>query len=96
MSPSSITGTTVILKSGYTDVSKQLSLSSDGMTVTLSADLAFSTAYTLSVAGGSSGVKDMAGNAMESDYSVSFTTEDKPDSGGGGGGGGCFISASRF
>jgi hypothetical protein len=97
MDPATINASTIILKSGPNVVSKQVSLSSDGMTLSVSGDDAFSTPYTLTVTGGSNGVKDLAGNALASSYSVSFTTEAKPSStGSSGGGGGCFISSARM
>ena len=43
-------------------------------TLTPTAALAFSTTYTAVVTGGSSGVKDVAGNAMTSNFTWSFTT----------------------
>ena len=44
-------------------------------TVTPSAALANKTVYTVTIKGGASGVKDVAGNALASDYNWSFTTE---------------------
>ena len=96
MDPATINTSTVILKSGSTVVSGQASLSSDGMTLNVSGDDAFSTPYTIIVTGGSNGVKDLAGNALSSSYSVSFTTEAEPSSTGSSGGGGCFISSARM
>ena len=43
-------------------------------TLTPSASLANSTVYTVTIKGGASGVKDVAGNALAIDYSWSFTT----------------------
>ena len=42
-------------------------------------NLAPSTNYTVTVKGGASGVKDLAGNAMVSDYVLSWTTSAAPD-----------------
>ena len=44
-------------------------------TITPSAALANSTVYTVTIKGGASGVKDVAGNALATDYNWSFTTE---------------------
>ena len=44
------------------------------VTLTPSAALANSTLYTAKIISGASGVKDVAGNALASDYSWSFTT----------------------
>jgi hypothetical protein len=96
MDPATINTSTIILKSGSTVVPEQVSLSSDGMTVSVSGDDAFSTSYTLTVTGGSNGVKDLAGNAPATSYSVSFTTEAEPSTTGSSGGGGCFISSARM
>jgi hypothetical protein len=95
---STLNNTTVILKSGSSIVPGNVSLSSDKMTVALSGDLAYSTAYTATVTGGNSGVKDIAGNALKSDYSVSFTIESKPskEPGTGNGKSGCFITSARL
>src|SRR5206468_3233442 len=43
-------------------------------TLTPSAALAGSTTYTATITGGSSGVKDLAGNALASNFGWSFTT----------------------
>jgi hypothetical protein len=98
MDPASINASTIILESGSTVVSRHVSLSSDGMTVSVSGNDAFSTPCTLTITGGSNGVKDLAGNVLASSYSVSFTTEAKPVSTHHniGGGGGCFISSARM
>jgi hypothetical protein len=41
-------------------------------------ELDANTKYTLKIKGGANGVKDLAGNALEQDYSWSFTTEGAP------------------
>jgi len=48
-------------------------------TFTPSVSLANSTTYTLTVVGGTSGVKDLAGNALAANYAVSFITSPVPD-----------------
>jgi hypothetical protein len=96
MKDTTFTTTTVTLKTGSTTVPVHVSLSNDGMILTLTGSLAFSTPYTITITGGSNGVKDQAlptGNAMRSDYSVSFTTEPKPNSNSSGGGS-CFIATA--
>jgi hypothetical protein len=69
---SSVTATTV----SVSGVVGAVSLS--GQTVTLTptnpSPLAPSTAYTVTVLGGSNGVKDLAGNSLASSYSWTFTT----------------------
>jgi hypothetical protein len=44
-----------------------------------SSNLAFSTNYTVTVKGGASGVKDLAGNPMAADFVISWTTGAAPD-----------------
>jgi hypothetical protein len=98
MDASTFNGTTATLKSGSTVVPGTVTLSKDGMTAALSGSLAYATAYTATLIGGSSGVKDIAGNALKSDYSVSFTMEPEPINvpGTGNGKSGCFISSARL
>ena len=55
-------------------VSVTYSTGSQTVTLTPTAALAFSTTYTAVVTGGSSGIKDVAGNAMTSNFTWSFTT----------------------
>ena len=61
-------------------VAATVTYSSGSQTATLTptAALAFSTTYTAVVTGGSSGVKDVAGNAMTSNFTWSFTTAAAP------------------
>jgi hypothetical protein len=98
MKDSTLNSTTIILKSGSTIIPGNITLSSDKMTIAVSGDLAYSTAYIVTITGGSSGVKDIAGNALKSDYSVSFTIESEPSNvpGTGNGKSGCFISSARL
>ena len=51
-----------------------MSASSNQITLTPTAALTISTTYTVTIVGGASGVKDLAGNALASNYSWSFTT----------------------
>jgi hypothetical protein len=96
MDASTFNGTSVTLKSGSTVVPGTVTLSKNGMTAALIGSLAYSTTYTATLAGGSSGVKDIAGNALKSDYSVSFTIEPEPSKvpGTGNGKSGCFITSA--
>jgi methionine-rich copper-binding protein CopC len=48
------------------------------LTLTPSSPLAYSTTYTLIVKGGANGIKDLAGNAMTADNTLSFTTRTAP------------------
>ncbi|MGB9856355.1 MAG: Ig-like domain-containing protein, partial [Caldisericum exile] len=77
MDSNTINTSTVILKDSSNNlVSGTVSYDSSTNTVTFqpSAYLSFSTTYTFTILGGSSGVKDTLGNPMASDYSISFTT----------------------
>ncbi|MFN3922534.1 MAG: Ig-like domain-containing protein, partial [Pseudarthrobacter sp.] len=84
MNTSTITSDTFTLKTGTTAVSAAVTYSGTGNTATLNpgTDLAAGTTYTATVKGGSTGVKDAAGNALASDKTWTFTTA--AASGGGG------------
>ena len=71
----SVTGTSFVLRDGGGSA-VAASVSASGSTATLqpNATLAPSTTYTATLVGGSSGIKDLAGNALASNYSWSFTT----------------------
>ena len=72
---SSVTGTTFQLRdAGNNLISATLNTSSSQVTLTPSAALAGSTVYTVTITGGASGVKDLAGNALASNFTWSFTT----------------------
>src|SRR5436190_8591498 len=75
---STINSSTVQLRNGGSTVSSTLTYSSvaGDRTATLvpTASLSINTTYTIFVQGGSSGVKDLAGNALVANYSGTFTT----------------------
>jgi hypothetical protein len=75
ISAASVTGTTFVLRDGGGNTIAA-SVSASGSTATLqpSAPLASSTTYTATLLSGASGIKDLAGNALASDFSWSFTT----------------------
>ncbi len=72
--------TTVELSDGGSAIPGTVSYTVSSRTATLvpSSQLAYSTTYTVTVKGGSSGIKDLAGNAMVSDFVWSFTTSPPP------------------
>ena len=74
--PSTITSTTFTLTAGSTTVPAAVSYNSTNNVATLNptADLAANTTYTATITGGSAGVKDVAGNALASDRTWTFTT----------------------
>jgi hypothetical protein len=76
MNASTINTTTVQLRRGTTVVSASVSYNASTRVVTLTpaSSLASATTYTVRVTGGSSGVKDLAGNALASTQSWNFTT----------------------
>ena len=76
MNASTITSTTFILRDGTTSVAAGVAYNAGTLAATLtpSQPLATGRVYTATITGGSSGVKDLAGNALASDYVGSFTT----------------------
>ena len=79
--PNTISGSTFGLRDGANQVvPATLAYSSGARTATLTptSSLAYSSAYTATVTGGSGGVKDLAGNALVGDHSWSFTTSAPP------------------
>ncbi|MEP7375510.1 MAG: Ig-like domain-containing protein [Chitinophagaceae bacterium] len=75
INPSTVTGNTFQLRdAGSSLVSATLNASGSQITLTPSAILAGSTVYNATITGGSTGVKDLAGNALVNNYSWSFTT----------------------
>ena len=76
MDPSTVTSATFTLKDGSTAVPAAVSYNSTNNVATLNptADLAAGRTYTATIVGGSSGVKDVAGNALASTRTWNFTT----------------------
>jgi hypothetical protein len=74
MDPLTITNTTFTLKQGTTPVSGAVTYVGTTATFNPTSDLAFSTTYTATITGGTTGAKDLAGNALATDYVWSFTT----------------------
>lgn len=77
MSTASITTATILLKDAANNTvpaSVTYNSANNSATLTPNSALAVSTMYTLSVLGGSAGVKDAAGNALASTFTSSFTT----------------------
>ena len=72
---STATGATVQLRdAGNNLVSAAISASGNQVTLTPSSALTGSTVYTATITGGTSGIKDLAGNALVNNYTWSFTT----------------------
>jgi hypothetical protein len=77
LSAQTVTANTVFLRdASNATVSASLSYDAASKTVTLtpSGSLVASTTYTIVVKGGSTGIKDAAGNALAADVTASFTT----------------------
>ncbi|MDT0168094.1 Ig-like domain-containing protein [Pseudarthrobacter sp. BRE9] len=76
MDPSTITSNTFTLTDGTTTVPAAVTYDAAGKVATLNpdADLASGTKYTATIKGGTSGVKDIAGNALAVDRTWTFTT----------------------
>ncbi len=79
MNPLTITTTTFTLKHGTTGVSGTVDYSGVNAVFTPSSNLAPNTLYTATIMGGVSGVKDLAGNVMVSNYVWNWTTGATPD-----------------
>jgi|GEM_PF-2327996 len=79
MDPATITGATFYLKQGSTDIPAAVSYDNTSRTAVLVPDsnLAYSTTYTATI---TTGVRDLAGNPMSTNYSWSFTTAAAPSS----------------
>jgi hypothetical protein len=72
---STVSGATFQLRdAGSNLVSATVSSASNQITLTPAVSLAASTTYTATITGGASGVKDLAGNALASNYTWTFTT----------------------
>ena len=76
MNPATITSATVVLKQGTVAVAGTVSYAGNTATFVPSAALAANTLYTGTV---TTGVKDVAGNAMAANYSSGFTTASAND-----------------
>jgi Domain of unknown function (DUF4082)/Bacterial Ig-like domain/Concanavalin A-like lectin/glucanases superfamily/Bacterial Ig domain len=75
VNPSTVTTTTFQLKDpGSNVVTATVATASSQITLTPSAPLAAGTVYTATITGGASGVKDLSGNALASNFNWSFTT----------------------
>jgi len=78
MNSSTLTTNTFMLKeqNSTTPVEANVSYNSTTKKATLdpSSDLSWNTTYTATIMGGSGGAKDLAGNALEQNYSWTFTT----------------------
>jgi hypothetical protein len=80
LDPTTVTATTFKLANGATAVTATVAYNGSTNTATLtpSAALAASTTYTATLTGGSSGIKDVAGNALAANFTWSFTTAAGP------------------
>ena len=79
MDPLTINAATFFLTQGATAVPGAVSYTGVSAVLVPAANLAPGTVYTVTVRGGAGGAKDLAGNAMASDYSWSWTTSAAAD-----------------
>jgi predicted MPP superfamily phosphohydrolase len=77
---STVSTSTFTLKAGTTSVNGGVTMNGNIATFDPSSSLVASTSYTANIKGGSSGVKDTAGNFMTADKTWSFTTASAPPS----------------
>jgi hypothetical protein len=84
MDPATVTSSTFTLTTGTTTVPATVAYNSTDKVATLDpgADLAAGTTYTATIKGGTSGVKDVAGNPLAQDRTWTFTTAAPTDGGG--------------
>lgn len=73
---STVTASTVLLKAGLANIAASVSWGPETNTITLipAAPLSSNTVYTAIIKGGATGVTDIAGNALTSDYVWNFST----------------------
>lgn len=74
MDPASLNSSTVILYQGTTQVAGSVSYSGQNVQFIPSQPLLANSSYTATIKGGSNGAKDLAGNALVSDYVWSWQT----------------------
>lgn len=82
---STVNGNTVQLRNAINNlVNASVTMSGNQVIISPSAVLTGSTTYTVTIVGGSAGVKDIAGNALVNNYTWTFTTATAGSSGGNG------------
>jgi hypothetical protein len=81
MDPLTVTNVNFTLKETVTGTAVAGTVSYSGVSAVFipASNLAFSTRYTVTVKGGVSGAKDLAGNALANDFVISWTTAAAPD-----------------
>jgi hypothetical protein len=75
MNPDSITNQTFLVNDGTSNIAGSISYVGDVATFDPLADLESGRDYSVTIVSGDTGVKDLAGNPLGSDYGWSFTTE---------------------
>lgn len=78
--PATATAATFVLRQGTDIILATVTYTASARTITLipNSPLLFSTVYTVTAVGGSSGIKDLAGNALVANSTWSFTTAAEP------------------
>ena len=77
--PATANGTTVKIRVGDTEMAGTVCCAHDTITFTPATNWGFATTYTVTISGGVSGVKDLAGNALAADHTWTFSTGQAPD-----------------
>ncbi|MCU0379586.1 MAG: DUF4082 domain-containing protein [Chitinophagaceae bacterium] len=80
LDPSRVNGTNAFLRAGASTIAASVSYSSASNRITIapSSSLSGGVTYTVTLKGGSTGIRDVAGNALANDYTWSFTTVSAP------------------
>ena len=87
MDAASISAQTFVVNNGVSNIAGTITYQADnGTWVNVasfqpSVDLDFNTAYTVAILSGSQGVKDLAGNPLQADFTWNFTTRSDPQTG---------------
>jgi len=77
--PVTVNGTTVKIRAGDTEMAGSVCCAHDTITFTPATNWGFATTYTVTISGGTSGVKDLAGNFLAADHTWTFSTGQAPD-----------------
>jgi hypothetical protein len=72
--PATVDGTNVKVRAGAAEVAGTVCCVDDTLTFTPSANWVPATTYTVTVSGGPSGVRDLAGNSLDADHTWRFST----------------------
>jgi sugar lactone lactonase YvrE len=77
--PNSISSSTFAVTQGGNSVTGTLIVNNNTVTFSPASNLTYSVLHTVTLTGSTNGIKDLSGNALESNYSFTFTTAAAPD-----------------